>query len=73
MLYAGKQLQHAGTGNAAAAVHNQLLRSDIIYWLDRSHNNEYENDFLDLVDDFVLYLNKTCYTGSIGYEFHYAL
>ncbi len=72
-LYADKQMQHAGTGNASATVHNKLMRSDIIYWLDRSHNNEYETGFLNLVDDFVIYLNSTCYTGITGYEFHYAL
>lgn len=51
---------------------NKLIRSDRIYWLDRKHNDIYENQFFDLIDDFVLYLNKTCYAGITGYEFHYA-
>ena len=72
-LYADKQLRNAGTGNNATAVHDKLMRSDIIYWLGRTHNNQYENDFLNLVDDFVFHLNNTCYTGITGYEFHYAL
>ena len=72
-LYANNQLRSAGTGNDTAVVHNKLMRSDIIYWLDRKHNDQYENDFFDLMDSFVSHLNSTCYTGITGYEFHYAL
>ncbi len=72
-LYANHQLRSAGTGNDTAVVHNKLMRSDIIYWLDRKHNNQYENEFFDLMDSFVSHLNSTCYTGITGYEFHYAL
>jgi SM-20-related protein len=72
-LYSEKQMQSAGTGNDTLVVHNKLMRSDKIYWLDRDHNNAYENDFFDLMDRFVSYLNNTCYTGITGYEFHYAL
>ncbi|HUH73072.1 MAG TPA: 2OG-Fe(II) oxygenase [Chitinophagales bacterium] len=50
-----------------------MIRSDIIYWLDRAHNDEHENSFFDLIDAFVLHLNSTCFTGITGYEFHYAL
>lgn len=67
------QLKSAGTGNEVQVVHDKLFRSDIIYWLDRAHNNEYENEFFDLMDSFINYLNETCYTGITGYEFHYTL
>jgi SM-20-related protein len=72
-LYAEKQLLSAGTGNDTTVIHNKLMRSDIIYWLDRKHNNQYENDFFDLMDRFISFLNSTCYTGITGYEFHYTL
>jgi SM-20-related protein len=72
-LYSEKQLLSAGTGNEVLVVHDKLLRGDMIYWLDRKHNNAYENDFFDLMDRFVSHLNSTCYTGITGYEFHYAL
>lgn len=72
-LYANNQFRNAGTGNAVDAVQDKLMRSDLIYWLDRKHNNPYENDFFDLMDSFVIYLNEACYTGITGYEFHYAL
>lgn len=71
-LYAQKQLRSAGTGNDTV-VQDKLFRSDIIYWLDRAHNDPHENVFFDLMDSFVSYLNATCYTGITGYEFHYTL
>ena len=72
-LFTQKQLRSAGTGNNTLVVHNKSVRSDIIYWLDRKHNDPYENMFFDLMDDFVSHLNSTCYTGITGYEFHYTL
>ncbi|MFD2146755.1 2OG-Fe(II) oxygenase [Mucilaginibacter antarcticus] len=45
----------------------------MIYWLDRKNNNTCQNDFFDVMDKFVLFLNETCYTGLTGYEFHYTL
>lgn len=63
----------AGTGATATVNYDQLFRSDIIYWLDREHNNAHENSFFDLMDTFIVFLNETCYTGITGYEFHYAL
>jgi len=41
--------------------------------LDRGHENEYENDFLDQIDDFIKYLNRSCFAGITSYEFHYSL
>jgi len=72
-LHAGKLLLSAGTGNKTLVTRDTLFRSDKIYWLDRIHQDPYENEFLDLIDQFILYLNSTCYTGITGYEFHYTL
>ena len=72
-LFENKKLLNAGLGNDTVVNQNKLIRSDVIYWLDRKHNNQYENDFFDLMDEFVVYLNRTCYTGITGYEFHYTL
>ena len=66
-------LKAAGIGNVAKLTHNAEIRSDAIYWLDRNNNNEFENQFLDQVDAFVTYLNRSCYTGITGYVFHFAL
>lgn len=72
-LHTNYQMLSAGTGNEVLVAHDKTLRSDKIHWLDRSHHNSYENDFLDLIDSFIIYLNRTCYTGITGYEFHYTL
>ena len=72
-LFAENQLRHAGTGNDKNVVHDRSYRSDRIYWLDREHENLHENDFFELIERFVMHLNKTCYTGIKGYEFHYTL
>ena len=63
----------AGTGDTANKQVDQLIRNDKIFWLDRSHNDESENAFLDHIDKFITYLNSSCYTGITGYEFHFVL
>ena len=72
-LYANQSMVSAGIGNATIVVQDQLIRKDVIYWLDRSHNDDVENQFFKLMDCFVLHLNTTCFTGITSYEFHYAL
>ncbi len=67
------QLVKAGTGNNTKLSFDDSIRSDSIYWLDRDHGNEYENDFLDQMDDFIKYLNRSCFAGITGCEFHYAM
>ncbi|MBC7488565.1 MAG: 2OG-Fe(II) oxygenase [Cytophagaceae bacterium] len=68
-----KMLSAASTGNNESTIQNNQVRGDAIYWLDREHNNIYENEFFDRMDAFVLYLNNSCYTGITSYEFHYTL
>jgi SM-20-related protein len=72
-LHEEKLFLTGGTGNEQKLVHDKLLRNDVIYWLDRKHDNPYENEFLSLIDSFVSYLNSSCYTGITGYEFHFAI
>src|SRR4051794_34196579 len=72
-LHKQKLLLAAGTGNADKLIHNSAVRSDSIYWLDRKHEDQYENDFFDQVEDFIKYVNKSCYAGITSYEFHYSL
>ncbi len=63
----------AGIGNHAIKDANQQMRSDKIYWLDKKHNNQFENEFLQQAEDFIERLNSTCYAGINAYEFHYAM
>lgn len=72
-LFANKQFKKAGIGNDQVQNTDKLFRSDSIFWLDKAHNDIHENDFFTLMDEFVKYLNETCYTGITSYEFHYTL
>lgn len=66
-------LTAAGTGNSALISYDAEIRSDSIYWLDKKHNDPFENQFFAQMEAFILYLNESCYAGITGYEFHYAL
>lgn len=66
-------LIEAGTGNSELISYDSAVRSDSIYWLDKKNNNSFENDFFKQIEDFIIYLNQSCYTGITGYEFHYSL
>ncbi len=63
----------AGTGNDGKLTHDNKVRGDSIYWLDRKHEDVYENEFFDQIDDFIKYLNRSCFAGITNYEFHYSL
>ncbi len=72
-LQQDEQMQHANIGNDKIKDNNQKIRSDKIYWMDKSHNNAFENEFLQLAENFIEHLNSACYTGINAYEFHYAV
>lgn len=72
-LNAASLLLTAGIGNSEKLSFNATIRKDVIYWLDKKHNNVFENEFFDKIDAFVLYLNESCFAGITGYEFHYSL
>lgn len=73
LLNRNNQLLAAGTGNDKKLVYNAKIRSDTIYWLDKKHDNEHENAFFVQIENFILYLNESCFAGITGYEFHYSL
>lgn len=66
-------MKSAGVGNDGKLIFSEAIRSDAIYWLDKKHNNEYENEFFEKIEAFIGYLNQTCYTNIKSYEFHYSL
>ncbi|MFV8345852.1 2OG-Fe(II) oxygenase [Flavobacterium sp. ZB4P13] len=66
-------LMTAGIGNSEKVSYDAAIRSDSIYWLDKKHNNAFENEFFAQIEEFILYLNQSCYAGITGYEFHYSL
>ncbi len=72
-LQRDEMMTDAGIGNDQIKDANQKMRGDKIYWMDKSHDNNYEQEFLQLAEDFIGHLNSTCYTGINEYEFHYAV
>lgn len=63
----------AGIGNKEVKDPRQKTRTDKIYWMDKKHDNVFEQEFLYLAEEFIAHLNNTCYTGINSYEFHYAV
>lgn len=72
-LQDNNEMMVAGIGNHRLKDANQQMRSDKICWLDKTNNNVYEQEFLELAESFIGHLNRTCYTGINSYEFHYAV
>ncbi|HMQ47672.1 MAG TPA: 2OG-Fe(II) oxygenase [Saprospiraceae bacterium] len=66
------KLRPAGVGNNTTFARNTSIRSDLICWIEKNTENPFEQEFLSLVQGFVYYLNRTCYTGIHDFEFHYA-
>ncbi len=62
----------AGVGKHFTFQKNLKVRGDLISWIDEKNPSPLERRFLDQIDAFVQYLNRTCYTAINGYEFHYA-
>lgn len=63
----------AAIGNATNEKIIRSIRGDKIRWIDEAHPNEVEAMFFAKVNDFVHYLNRTCYMGIEEKEFHYAI
>lgn len=63
--------KRAGIGKAENYQKNKEIRGDSILWLDP--NSPGTKSYFDTIDQFVEYLNYTCFTGIRSYEFHYAI
>jgi SM-20-related protein len=73
-------LKHQEDEFKKAAIGNQFneqiiksIRGDFISWIDENNANEAESLFFRKVEDFIQYMNRTCYLGIQDKEFHYAL
>ncbi len=62
----------AGLGQHADHQKNQQIRGDKIKWIEKDSQNQFEGDYLRMVEAFIVYLNRTCYTAIKDYESHYA-
>jgi len=68
---AAGQMFPAGVGQHTNYARNEQLRGDVIKWLEKE-NSAAEKAFLEYIEAFIEYLNKTCFTGINSYEFHFA-
>lgn len=66
------QFRGAGVGNQQKTIEN-TIRGDEIMWLDASTETPEEAAFSSRIDEFIQYVNQTCYLGLQESEFHYAL
>lgn len=73
MLHHEGQMISAGVGDAQNRTLDKTIRRDKIYWMDNATTNIAEREFLSIIDEFVSYLNRTCFTAINDYEFHYAV
>lgn len=71
--YENENLRLAGIGNNHLLGQDITIRRDKIFWFERNTSDPFEKQFFTLIDNFVDYLNRSCYAGIKSYEFHYAL
>lgn len=60
-------------GNNGDKVVVDGIRGDFISWIDEENMDEAEQMYFNKVNNFISYLNRTCYLGIVEGEFHYAL
>ncbi|MGG8496413.1 2OG-Fe(II) oxygenase [Tenacibaculum sp. TC6] len=65
-------MYRAGIGKDSEYTKDKEIRRDVICWIDEKSENVTERLFIQKMNEFVEYLNKTCYTSINAFEFHYA-
>ncbi|MBO6213802.1 SM-20-related protein [Algoriella xinjiangensis] len=68
-----QDFHQAAIGNAVNEQIVKSIRGDKIRWIDESKKTKIEEIFFEKINDFILYLNQTCYLGIEESEFHYAV
>lgn len=71
--YKSDGFKKSAIGNLANEKVVDAVRGDYILWLDEESADEAEKQFFSKINDFVQYLNRTCYLGITDKEFHYAV
>lgn len=66
-----EEFRKAGIGALSDFQLDRSIRGDWIYWLDKSRDQEI-NGFYLLIDELTAQMNKLCYLGALGCEFHLA-
>lgn len=71
--YEEDNFKKAAIGNRTNEIIAKSIRGDFILWLNEAEAAEAEKAFFRKINDFVQYLNRTCFMGILYKEFHYAL
>jgi SM-20-related protein len=71
--YQEDEFKKAAIGNQFNEQIIKSIRGDFISWIDENNANQAESLFFGKVEDFVQYMNRTCFLGIQDKEFHYAL
>lgn len=71
--YESHRFHFAGIGNRENLQVVGRIRNDHIFWLDPSTASECERLFLEKIDQYVQYLNRSLYSGIRSHEFQYAV
>lgn len=71
--YEDDQFKKSAIGNWTNEQVMKAVRGDFIFWLDEANCNAAETIFFSRLNNFVDYLNRTCFMGITEQEFHYAL
>ncbi|MDH0659605.1 MULTISPECIES: 2OG-Fe(II) oxygenase [Empedobacter] len=68
-----KDFHQAAVGSSVNEQIIKSIRGDKIRWIDEENKTETEEIFFSKINDFIDYLNLTCYMGIEESEFHYAI
>ncbi|WP_093244236.1 2OG-Fe(II) oxygenase [Psychroflexus halocasei] len=71
--YQADDLKKAAIGNKTNEIIEKEIRGDFIQWINENNVNDIEKEYFDKINDFVTYLNRTCFMGILHKEFHYAV
>jgi SM-20-related protein len=70
--YEAGLFKEASIGKQSEVQKDLLIRGDQIFWLENDTLDESERILLDRNQEFINYLNQTCYLGITGSEIHFA-
>lgn len=72
-VYQADQFKKAAVGNKFNEEIDKSIRGDFILWINEADQHWDEMRFFRRINDFVSYLNRTCFLGIVQKEFHYAV
>ncbi|SHE62316.1 SM-20-related protein [Psychroflexus salarius] len=71
--YQQDDLKKAAIGNRTNETIINSIRGDYIQWINHQSKNTIEAAFFNKINQFIEYLNRTCFMGILHREFHYAV